>query len=105
MPGRFVTIFRQWRIGDRVVLELPRTIRLQSIDAAHPEVVALLCGPLVLFPIIDNGSPLSLSRAQLLAAQQTQDQLWEAGTAAGSAKFRPYTAIDDEQYSTYLRAT
>ena len=105
MSGTFVTIFRQWRTSDRVALGLPRTMRLQSIDAAHPEVVALLCGPLVWFPIIENGSPLSCSRTQLLAAKQTQDQLWEAAAATGPVKFRPYTAIDDEQYSTYFRVT
>jgi hypothetical protein len=65
-----------------------RMMRLQPIDTAHPGVVALLCGPLVLFPIIDNGSPLLWSSAQLLAATKTEDQLWEAGAATGPVKFR-----------------
>jgi uncharacterized protein len=103
MFGTFVSATRQWRTGDRVILELPRKTRLQAIDTAHLDVVALLCGPLVLFPIIDNGLPFSFSRPQLLAARQTEDRLWEAASASGSAKFKPYVAIDDEQYSTYIR--
>ena len=102
-PGNFATISREWRSGDRVDLELPRRLRLETIDRQHPDVVALLGGPLVLFPITENGAQLSPTRAQLLAAKQTQPQLWETSVASGSVKFKPYVAIDNEEYSTYLR--
>ena len=102
-PGNFATISRQWRSGDRVDLELPRRLRLETIHPQHPDVVALLGGPLVLFPITENGSQLSPTRAQLLASKQTQPQLWETSVPSGSVKFKPYVAIDDEEYSTYLR--
>jgi DUF1680 family protein len=102
-PGNFATISRQWRSGDRVDLELPRRLRLESVNRQHPDVVALLCGPLVLFPVTENGPQLSPTRAQLLAAKQTQPQLWETSVASGSVRLKPYVAIDDEEYSTYLR--
>jgi len=102
-PGSFATISRQWRRGDRVDLELPRQLRLEPIDKEHPDVVALLSGPLVLFPIIENGSQLSPTRGQLLASKQTQPELWETSVASGSVRLKPYVAIDDEEYSTYLR--
>ena len=52
-PGTFAVIRRQWKSGDRVELELPMTYRLEAIDAQHPETVALMYGPLVLFAITD----------------------------------------------------
>jgi len=99
-PGAFALISRPWRSGDHIDLELPRKLRLEPIDAKHVDTVALLCGPLVLFPIRENGSP-SLTKAQLLAAERTGPQLWEAGPQ----KFLPYVAINAEQYSTYMQVT
>jgi len=104
-PGSFATISREWNSGDRVDLELPRKLRLEPIDQRHPDVVALLSGPLVLFPITENGAHLLPTRAQLLAAKQTQTQLWETSVAAGPVRFKPYVAIDNEEYSTYLRVS
>lgn len=105
VPGRIRTISRPWRSGDRVDLELPRRLRLEAVDPGHPDVVALLCGPLVLFPITENGAQLSLTRAQLLASKQTQPEAWETSIASGTVRFKPYVALDDETYSTYLRVS
>jgi uncharacterized protein len=101
-PGTFTTVSRQWRSGDRVDLQLPRKMRLEPIDRQHPETVALLCGPLVLFAITSNGSQPSPTTGQLLAARQSGGQAWEATLAGGSMRLLPYVAIDEEQYSTYL---
>jgi len=38
-----------------------------------------------------------------VASKQTQPELWETSIASGSVKLKPYVAIDDEEYSTYLR--
>jgi DUF1680 family protein len=106
VPGTFATISRQWRNGDRVELQMPRKMRLQTIDPQHPDTVALLCGPLVLFAIAkDSSSPSAISRAQLLAARQTEKQAWEVASAAGPIRMLPYIGISDEQYSTYLHVT
>ena len=103
-PGTFATLNRGWRSGDQVLLNLPRKMRLEAIDAKHPNTVALLCGPLVLFAVTPDAGQRSISRAGLLEAKQAGN-VWSVFTAAGALKFLPYTAIQDEQYSTYLHVT
>src|ERR1700761_6173615 len=51
IPGQFASIRREWKTGDRVELELPRKMRLESIDDQHSDTVALLHGPLVLMAV------------------------------------------------------
>jgi DUF1680 family protein len=99
-PGSFAPVHRQWSAGDRVELDLPMTMRIESIDPQHPQTVALLFGPLVLFAITD-AQPV-LTRRELLAASRSDQQTWQIKTASGPIKMLPFTAIDDEQYSTYL---
>ncbi len=101
-PGHFASIRRTWKSGDRVQLELPLKTRLEAINARHPETVALLSGPLVLFAITD-GQP-DVTKAQLLAARETASQKWEAETAGGPLTLLPFTSIGEETYSTYLKA-
>jgi DUF1680 family protein len=100
VPGTFVTIRRQWKKGDRIELDLPLTKRLQPIHARHPNTVALLCGPLVLFAVT-NTTP-AVTRAQLLSARKTGERNWQVETSSGPLNLLPFTAISDEQYSTYL---
>jgi DUF1680 family protein len=119
-PGRFAVASRRWRNLDRVELQLPRKMRLQAIDPQHPETVALLCGPLVLFRVAGNiqhssvtqssmthssVTQSSLTQAQLLAASQTNQQSWAALSSDGPMKLLPYVGIGEEQYSTYLRTS
>ena len=101
--GGFTRVARMWKTGDRVDLELPLEPRLEAIDSGHPNVVALLAGPLVLFAITD-GEPAT-TRAKLLAAKKTGPQSWEVATQTGVLKMLPFTAIGEEQYSTDLRIT
>ena len=100
IPGKFVTIRRQWNSGDRIELELPMKLRLEAIDAQNPKTVALLSGPLVLFPITD--APPDVTSRQLLAAKKIAEQRWQVETATGAMSMLPFTGIADEQYSTYL---
>ncbi len=102
-PGTFAAIHRQWDTGDRVELDLPTPLRLEPIDPQHPQTVALLSGPLVLFAITD--SQPALTRSDLLAAKRLDRQSWQVNTAATPLKLLPFTDIGDEQYSTYLRVT
>lgn len=101
-PGSFATVRRSWKTGDHIELDLPLGTRLQSIDSSHPKTVALLCGPLALFAITDT-QPVVTS-GQLLAAKKTGQQNWQVETAAAPLNMLPFTAIADEQYSTYVVA-
>ncbi len=69
----FASIDRPWKDGDRLELNLPLAGRFEPIDAQHPNTVAELRGPLVLFPL------------------------------AGGKRL-PFSAIRDEQYTTYVTA-
>ena len=88
----FAKLQRQWKDNDRIDLQLPLATRLEPIDPQHPQTVALVKGPLVLFPIGENST--TMTRQQLLAAAQTNPQ-----------SFRPFQAINDEPYRTYLNVT
>jgi DUF1680 family protein len=103
IPGTFASVRRSWISGDRVELNLPMINRLEPIDAKHPETVALLSGPLVLFALA-QGQP-SVTRADLLAAKKTAQRRWQATTATGSLTLLPFTEIADESYSTYLHVS
>jgi hypothetical protein len=98
--GKFVTIRRPWKNGDRIELDLPMGLRLEPVDTQHPQTVALLYGPLVLFAIT-NAAPTVTAR-QLLAAKKVGPQSWQVETAGGPLTMLPFTAIADQQYSTYL---
>jgi DUF1680 family protein len=99
-PGTFATIRREWKDGDEVDLELPLKTRLESLDARHPDAVALLYGPLVLFPI--GAGQSDVTRGQLLAATQNK-RVWTSSTPTGQIRFLPYMDIADEPYSTYMQ--
>ncbi len=100
VPESFVAIHRNWNNGDRIELELPMKLRLEHVDSLHSETVALLRGPLVLFPI--TRSAPRISHTDLLAASSTASGKWEIALPTGPITFLPFTAIEDEQYSTYL---
>ncbi len=100
----FAVLQRTWKDGDRIELKLGLPLRLEAIDANHPETVALVRGPLVLFAI--TGDPPVLTRQQLLNAAQLPGQtVWRTGAASGPLLFRPFTAIDDQTYSTYVKVS
>jgi DUF1680 family protein len=102
-PGSFWTLHRPWSTGDRVELELPMMKRLEAVDPRHPQTVALVLGPLVLFAATDT-QPV-LTGADLLAANRVDQRSWQVKTASAPIKMLPFTEIGDEQYTTYLRIT
>jgi len=103
-PGTFAALTRTWQADDRVELELPRGLRLEALDARHPDTVALLCGPLVLFPVRSAAQPGRASRAELLAARQVGPR-WETTVAGSPLELLPYVEIEAEPYSTFMSVT
>ena len=86
-PGSFAEIWRKWKTGDRIELELPLKVRLEPVDALHLNIVAVMAGPSVLMAPPNT----TATRAQLLA-----------GTGLGLKSFMD---IGDEPYTTYVRVT
>ncbi len=97
----FATLQRRWRDGDRIDLYLPMVMRLEAIDGTHPNCVALMRGPLVLFALTETNP--SITAAQLLGAKPLPGQsAWQASTAGGPIRLVPFTEINEERYATYL---
>jgi hypothetical protein len=103
--GQFAAIRRQWKTGDRVDLDLPLKMRLETIDARHTDTVALLRGPLVLMAVKQqqDGPVPKMTRAQLLAARRVSERQWESSAAAGPVTMLPFTSLGDQPYTTYVK--
>ncbi|MFZ0302141.1 MAG: beta-L-arabinofuranosidase domain-containing protein [Terracidiphilus sp.] len=100
-PGTFAAITRTWNDGDRIEMEFEMTTALEAVDPQHPDVVAPVHGPIALFALGRPPSPLSRSR--LLAAAQTArgSSTWSVETDNGTLVFKPFAAIQEEQYKLY----
>jgi DUF1680 family protein len=97
----FATLRRKWKDGDRVELNLPMPMRLEAVDSQHPETVALVRGPLVLFALTEDAP--KVTREQLLAAKPMKGQaVWMAATDSGPLLLTPFTDIHEERYRTYM---
>ena len=103
-PGHFAALHNTWKDGDRIEIELPMPLRLEAVDANHPNLVALLQGPVVLMAVAETQPTFdaqSLLRARPL---NNADGDWSATSADGAlVTMRPFMSIDKESYSTYLR--
>ena len=92
---------REWREGDRITLTIDRSLRLEAVDAQHPDRVAVMQGPLALFAL---GDVPSFTRAQLAAIRQRRPGGAEWGFA-GSPTFAPYFAFGTETSRLYQVVT
>lgn len=95
----FAPIRRQWQSGDTVELTIPLPMRLAAIEPGS-NTVALMRGPLVLFPLTHDAP--SVTRKQMLAARRTGKLDWAMESSDGLVRLKPFVAIGDEPYRTYL---
>ena len=104
-PGTFAEIRREWKNGDRIEYTIDRPLRLEAIDPQHPQIQALLIGPLTLFAV--NSAEAQFTAAQLLAAAQTSagTSEWSVTSSGGPVAFRSFPAIHDEKYRLYHEVT
>ena len=102
-PGEFARLEDVWKTGDRIEIEFDMPTVLEAVDPQHPDLVALVHGPLALFGV--GAIPDKISRQELLAASQvsTGSADWKARTAAGDMTLRPFASIEDEHYRLYLK--
>ncbi len=96
----FVSLQRVWKDGDRIDLEIDLPLRLEAIDANHPDIVALVRGPLVLFAMTE--APPALTKQQLLAVARVPKETQWRSTGSSQILFRPFYEINDEPYRTYV---
>jgi uncharacterized protein len=104
-PGTFAELRRMWRPKDVIELELPLPLRLERVDAEHPDTVALLCGPLVLMRLLDEARvpPEPLARDVWLAAARAEKSghEWRVEGSDRTIRMRPFIDITNEHYSAY----
>jgi DUF1680 family protein len=102
-PGEFARVDGTWKNGDRIEVEIDMPNALEAVDPQHPDVMALLHGPLALFSV--GTVPNTIGKQEFLAASQigAGSTDWQAKTAAGKLALRPYAAIQDEIYRLYLK--
>jgi hypothetical protein len=104
-PASFAAIRREWHAGDRIELELPLPLRLQSVDDQHIDTVALTVGPLALMRLVDDSSadPPPLTRGALLAARRPDPRIheWQVDLPGQAVRLRPFVDIGRERYSLY----
>ena len=96
--GQLARLERTWSRGDRVHLRLPLTVRLEPLEPSHPDVAALVRGPLVLFPLSDTPHPPTARRAELLDPRRSGPASWQVG----EWHLRPFVDIGEERYATYF---
>jgi hypothetical protein len=99
-PGTWTKLDRTWKDGDRVELSIDMPLRLIPIDPAHPQVAALVRGPVALFAIEPSAAKVS-SRQMLAAQRKGASGDWEVSTDTGKVLMRPYASIRNERYRLY----
>ncbi len=101
VPGAFHKVQRTWNDGDRIELTIDRPLRLESVDEKHPDLLAIMQGPLALFAVGERFLPFT--RAELMTARQTaaHSAEWLIGTGDGVQLFKPYFAIHAETTRLY----
>ena len=93
VAGTFHEIRRTWSDGDRISLTLDRPLRLEAVDDRHPELLAVMQGPLALFAVGDRFLPMRRSELSLVRQRAAGSAEWQVATADGTQSFRPYFAI------------
>jgi hypothetical protein len=71
----------------------------------HPDAVALMWGPLVLFALREPGEvgTVNLGQEALLKAERTGPLSWNLNAGADRRMFVPFTEVGEREYSTYIR--
>ncbi|MDC7677180.1 beta-L-arabinofuranosidase domain-containing protein [Asticcacaulis machinosus] len=97
--GQFLKIDRTWRKGDIIEIRFDMGIRLEPLNASHPEMVAVMTGPMVLFPIEAPETPLTA--ATWLKTARVSPEIWSVNTPQGDIALKPFMAITNETYRLY----
>jgi DUF1680 family protein len=81
----FASIRRRWKSGDIIHLRLPLSFRTEAIDDRHPNLVAVMRGPLMMV-VLDPAEDLHSTPLEL----------------PGKLQFNPFYSVRDETYNTYF---
>ena len=98
--GTWARVQRRWRSGDRVVLTLPQDFRFESIDDKHPDVVALMRGPVQYVALNAPAGFPHLSAPSSL--RRVSAEAFTEHTPEGDLVFVPLHRVTNETYTSYF---
>jgi uncharacterized protein len=99
-PGSFAALRRRWRSGDLVQLRLPQSFRAEPIDGQHPNVVALMRGPVMLVAV---DPPDGLEKRVLPIDEGFSPVAQQPGAwTRNEIVFLPFHQVQNERYTTYF---
>ena len=84
----FVEVRRQWKDQDSIRIEIPLDEHQEPVDHEHPELVAVMRGPVMMVAAMDPGVAVSAD-----------------SSLTHKASLVPFYKIRDEIYTTYLNRT
>lgn len=106
-PGEWATIDRTWNSGDRVEIKIPLRMRMQAVEKAYPQRVAVVRGPVVMVqdagahePIFELPSDPEQLNKQLVATDEGPSvfRLLPPDGTDVQARFRPFYSIGGDYY-------
>jgi DUF1680 family protein len=103
-PGSFAALRRRWKSGDVVQLRLPQTFRPEPIDDQHPNVAAIMRGPVMLVAINppDDLEKRTLSIGEGFRAVSQNAGAWMRHEGGQEIVFLPFHRVQNERYTTYF---
>lgn len=109
-PGTFAALEHTWRRGDRVELRLPQAFRMEPIDRAHADTVALMRGPVMYCALDFAGSgpsrrPLAPLPGAALTPLADARQSYVQANGARQLVFVPFHTVENESYDVYFQRT
>lgn len=104
--GTFARISRRWQRGDTISLTLPFSFRTVAIDDQHPDLVAVMRGP-VMMSVVDPPATLAATRDALSHMEPVAGRPlhFDCDAVAGKVRLKPFYQVTGEVYSTYFRMT
>lgn len=102
-PGRFASIKRRWRKGDRIDLTLPFHFRAVPVDDRNRDTVAVMRGPVMLVAV-NPPEKLAASAQSLASLEAVEGKALEFNCRhnAGNVRLRPFYRVKREPYTTYF---
>ncbi len=102
-PGSFLLLQRTWKRGDLIQFELDQRVSAPAVDPQHPDQIAIVRGPQVLFALSDTQPQLRRTDIDRMQLTRSTNNDWSLKTEASSLPLRPFYDIQDEIYQTYSK--
>jgi uncharacterized protein len=103
-PGSFATLRRRWKSGDVVEMFLPQRFRTEAVDDLHPDVVAVMRGPVMLIAIDppDGLEKMPLQMDEGFSSFEQRAAAWTRNLHGRQIVFVPFYHVKNETYTTYF---